>query len=146
MSKDQIIYHVEKGYLYHLFVHKPVQPFYHGNQSKDFRVIMDPVKKFEGHYEGGGSGCQDVPVSLNARYFRYPLGLRTVTGHGIGFVPEYPDFEMPVNFVGIRLLFGWEVFVSHTFNIAPTINGKRKWGIQLTLHRIRKEIIKAETA
>ena len=74
MAKDQIIYHVEKCYLYHLFVYKPVQPFYKGNQSKDFRVIMDPVKKFEGHYEGGGSGCQDVPVSLNARYFRYPLG------------------------------------------------------------------------
>lgn len=132
-----MIYNVTKSYLRHFFLYKSKEPFYHGNQSIDFKIKMDPVKKFEGTLTGTGTSCGHVPgVSLDCIYKTYPLGLRTITGLGKGFIPEHPNFEMPVNFVGIRLFFGWEIYVSHTYNIRETISGKRKWGLQVTLHKL----------
>ena len=61
MAKDQIIYHVEKCYLYHLFVYKPVQPFYKGNQSKDFRVIMDQSRSSKATMKAAARDAKTFP-------------------------------------------------------------------------------------
>ena len=124
---------------FHLFLHKPVNGFYSKNKARDVKLDMHPTRKFEGKLHGKFFSCSKSKFDAEGIYRMFPLGLRTITGEGgPGSVPEYPEFKMPFNFIGIRLFFGWEIYVSNAYNIQPTVSGKRKWGIMVTIQKLKK--------
>jgi hypothetical protein len=129
---------------FHFFVYKPKRGFYNKNKVRKVQIDMHPARKHEGKLHGEFFSCSKTKFDAEGVYRVFPLGLRTITGEGgPGAVPEYPKFKMPFNFVGIKLFFGWEVYFSHTYNIQPTVCGKRKWGLGITLQRIKKKTIGA---